>query len=801
MTIVRSLKAVMAASACLLPLQAMAQNTDSAGAQPPGNNWISIGGQYNSGGSDYLNRFTGPSSPGFYGLGDFHLGGRDAWDSGGTHYWSLDGKDLGFDSRSFIAKFGQQGTWGLLFSYDGIPYEDSSGYHSIWSSSGASAVPPGSIALNRWPSTAQFPAVTAINRPFVVNGTVLPAIFFPLPSSTTGASLEDYNIATRRDVFNGVGTFIWNDWTITGSIRHEHKTGYQANSLEIGGTVGLTGTGTGASKNGAPATGLSSGLGYFAQPIDYDTDRYDLTAAYGNERFQVQLGYMFSNFKDNMAEFNAQNPFALGAVGAGSFGGVTTGGANTTTAGITAPYALPPSNTAQQARLMVGYNFSPTTRVNANFAYGVQMQDASYILGTGDSGYNPIEPRSSFDGLVQTVFGNVALVAEPMPKLDVRLSYTIDNRDNQSPSNAYQVDTRSVGASTGDCAFSVGGVAGYCRNLPYSFEHQTFTAEAGYRILAHTKVTLNDTFETTYRNYADASFVTSNTITGKVRSQLVDDIFGSLSYSHQDRNANNYANGNTWNLLTNGGVNPDTPSAFLLFFEASRKHDEVKGTLDFSPIHSLNATLMAKFSNDVYPQSQNGLRSNYNFQIGPDVSWDVTPDLTVHGYYTYQQVYYEQASLYTTGTNFTTGTGYYVPWTNKTTDSVHTLGLTMDWRPIADVLKISFNYNFSYGDTAYALGDGMALIGAGQTTQSTPAALTMQSLPDITSMLNLISIRGEYTFRPNWTVIFGYAYERFTYNDFMNGTSSTQYANALLPGTLNPNEAIQVVGVGMRVRF
>ena len=302
-----------------------------------------------------------------------------------------------------------------------------------------------------------------------------------------------------------------------------------------------------------------------------------------------------------------------------------------------------------------------------------------------------------------------------MPKMDVRLSYTIDNRDNQSPRNAYSVDTRSNTSTSanGDCT----ALTGLCLNLPYSFEHQTFTAEAGYRILPQTKVTLNDTFETTFRSYADASFVTSNTVTAKIRSQLTDNVFGSFSYSHQDRVANNYANDNTWSLL---GTTLTEPTGMLIYFEASRRHDELKGTLDVSPTHNMTASLMAKFSNDVYPGDQYGLRNNHNFSIGPDVSWDITPAIISHAYYTYQQIYYDQANLYVSGTNYSaTGTGYYVPWTANTTDSVQTFGLTTDWQAIKDVLKFSFDYNLSYGDTAYALGDGMALIGGGITSPTT----------------------------------------------------------------------------------
>jgi opacity protein-like surface antigen len=322
-------------------------------------------------------------------------------------------------------------------------------------------------------------------------------------------------------------------------------------------------------------------------------------------------------------------------------------------------------------------------------------------------------------------------------------------------------------------------------------------------------VSLNDTVESIRRSYADVSLVTQNTTTLKVRSRIGDDLFNALSFSHQERTANSYVNGNTWALLTNGGVNADLTPSFMVYSEASRRHDDVKETIDWSPLRSLNVSLIGKFARDTYPQSQNGLRNNMNASIGPDVSWDVSPNLSAHAYYTYQKIYYETGDVYyssgTPSTICTTGyagcNGYTIPYNQQTNDYVHAAGVTIDWKAIPDVLKFAFNYTFSYGDTAYAIGDGMAVIGTGLTSQSTVAQVAqLQALPDIKSMLNMVSIRGEYTFRPNWTVIFGYAYERFTYKDFMN-VSSTQYANAIFPGTLNPNDSVHVVGAGLRVRF
>jgi len=95
----------------------------------------------------------------------------------------------------------------------------------------------------------------------------------------------------------------------------------------------------------------------------------------------------------------------------------------------------------------------------------------------------------------------------------------------------------------------------------------------------------------------------------------------------------------------------------------------------------------------------------------------------------------------------------------------------------------------------------MALVGGAITNPATIAGFNFQPLPDVTSMLNMNQITGQYKFRPNITVIFGYAYEKFDYADLMNTAGVTQYGDAILPYTLTPNAAAQVVGAEVRVRF
>ena len=146
MTRTSSLRTAFIVTVCLVPLHAFAQAQGSSAnatgspvttTDQPSGNWVTIGGQYNSNGSYYLNRFNGNTHPGFYGIGDFHVGQRDAWDSGGTFFWNADGSNMGFDDRSFDANIGQQGRWALGFSYDGIPYAAQSNVPSVWQRNGA----------------------------------------------------------------------------------------------------------------------------------------------------------------------------------------------------------------------------------------------------------------------------------------------------------------------------------------------------------------------------------------------------------------------------------------------------------------------------------------------------------------------------------------------------------------------------------------------------------------------------------------------------------------------------------------
>jgi hypothetical protein len=183
----------------------------------------------------------------------------------------------------------------------------------------------------------------------------------------------------------------------------------------------------------------------------------------------------------------------------------------------------------------------------------------------------------------------------------------------------------------------------------------------------------------------------------------------------------------------------------------------------------------------------------------PGQLWKPHADFSAHAYYTYQRINRDNASLYSSGNAATTG--FFVPYTEKTKDSTQTLGVSADWAAIPDKLHLTLDYNLSYGDTAYVLGDGGALIGNAIASQITLAALNFQPMPNVKTTLNTVRLKGDYTLSSNMVLSLGYAYERFTYQDPMQSNATTQYADLMLPGTYTPNAAIHVVSTGIRFKF
>jgi MtrB/PioB family decaheme-associated outer membrane protein len=768
----RSLTALAAAGLAMLPLAALADDfeVEQTPAAPPPvyNNEVRIGLGWQSQDTPVLGRFTGLADKGLSGIAGFRIDYRDAWNSGGTTYYHAEGDNLGLTSRSINAEVGQQGIWGLYFNYDEIPYYQSDTYRGIYTGSNGVMIggaAPGSITN----VTTQAPNLLSPASPGVV-----------------------------RNIFVFGGKYQWQDWTISSSIKHEHKEGDQENSLAWIGTPSVV-TGNGNI--------TSSALSYFLQPINYDTDRFDINAVYGNtSRMQLLFGYTYNAFTDNNATWAGYNPFGFTSSVTPTSGSAANLAASSN---VRASYTLPPSNSAQQVKAQFGYNLTPTTRINANLQYGLMQQNATYTPSTGNANFTPIgPPSSSFDGMIETFFGNFAITAHPLANLDVRAAYTLDDRQNLSSREGFRQYIND--AYTANPSILM--------NLPSSYTANKGNLEVGYRILPKTRLTVDYTYDTIHRTYSNTNDTTDSQVAATIRSAVLDDVTTSLRYLHQDRWAGEYNPGAAFALL---GL-PTTRDyyGFYDYYLASRRRDEMKATVDYAPgpespflrLPGLTISMQGKFDYDYYPTSALGLKSNNNISIGPDISYEPSDEWSFHAFYTYQQLFFNTNSLVTnavcngTGTTLTPGPGCTSngTWNQKTDDQTNTFGATVEWRPIPDKLKFVLDYSLSYGNTSYTFADGGIYSFPTSATNPTPVAtsgLYIQALPSTSGVLNSISLKAEYKFRPNISVIGGYAFERFTYKDYAYGVGATQFSNAIFTGDAKPNYSVSVVGVALAMRW
>lgn len=722
---------------------------------PTYDNEIDVGGAYVSDKSARFGRYTGLNEQGPYGIGSFTLRGRDEWNSGGTRYWDFEGTNLGLDSRSISGAYGDQGLWGAKFSYDGIPYFSSDSFKSIYDDSHSGSL------NGAQPSSALW-----------------------YQSGSLAGFLSSREVKTQRDSFAGKAFYQGlTDWTFTGMVRHEHKDGSIEQSM-------IFGTGKNAVVQGSTPASSSGEIVAFRQPVDYDTDQYDITALYSGKQLQGQFTYTYSQFTDNLNSYNAIDPFRSA---------VNDGGAAANNLGPNVPplpliqgaYSLPPSNSAHQVKGQLGYNIAPDTRLYANFTYGLMLQNDSYPQDTYNSfiiNQGLINHPNSLDGAVQDFFGNLTFTSRPLDDLDVRLSYTIDKHDNLTDPQRIQsfyVDSFRTYANEIGANAALG-----VPNFIYATDIQTARAEAGYRILPQTKLTLGYTFKDTTRKASEVDHNSEHTVSGRVNSYLFSGMNGMVSFDHSIRQANPYNENVPWTYIGYGGT--ENRMGEMAFHEAARIRDDLKGRLSLPPWDQVQVDLTGRWVRENYPHSLFGLNNDYSIMGGPDISYTPTKDITASVYYTYQMIFRDLRGGYT-------ASGQPELWRERTDDRLHTVGLRGDWQA-TDKLKIGTGFDMSYGNVSYNVGDQLT---AAQTPVLANQNYVIQPLPDVVANLYSFSLTGEYQVVPQASVWAGYTFERFSLNDFGINASGNplQYGNAFLSGENSPSYGIHMISTGVRYRF
>lgn len=339
--------------------------------------WVEFGLGTVSDDSFRFGRHTGLERKGGFGVLDFDLHRRGAWDSDSAEYWRISGSDLGLRSRELGIEYGVQGRYRLSFDYDEIPtHRSDSGQTPFLGAGGAVLdLPHGWVAG----------AITTGMR--------------ALPGS-----LNELRIEHLRQRFElGFESTLNERWEFATHYRRQSKDGTKTVGAWINGAVILP------------------------EPTNYRDDQMDVVLRYRDGPKQWQVGYHLSSFKNDHDALLWRNPYAGPAsigfpAGYGSLG-------------------LPPDNQFHQFSVGAGYDFSPVTRFSADLALGRMTQDETFQPYTVNpvlaaSITQPL-PRASFDGRIDSTVLNLRLASRPSQQFRWNASFRLDDRDNRSPRDEY----------------------------------------------------------------------------------------------------------------------------------------------------------------------------------------------------------------------------------------------------------------------------------------------------------------------------------------------------------------------------
>lgn len=713
--IVRTLQAGGLAILCAMGMgEARADDfdIDEAPAQSPAKKpvpvneaGVEVGGQF--GGSAAYNRFGGIPESGIFGGGWFHLQQRETAEGAGTFYLKADGDNVDFRGNalppdaSASVRMGQQGQWDLRFSYDGIPFRQSDNYHSLFNSSGqlTTGLTAGSIST----AAAGIPRVNQF--------------------------LSTYEVGTRRDRSDGSFSYAGlEDWKFTTKLEHEHKHGTKANSVMFM---------------------SNSTFASILEPVNYDTDRFRLTAAYTTRPLQAQFSYIYSSFSNNDAEWVGSDPFT----------GTTHAGYNGTR------YSLPPSNSEHRWKAQSGVNLTETTRLATNLSYGLQIQDESFTARHYER--SPLLGQSSAQTMIQTLYGNVSLTARPIRDVSLRAAYTADDRDNMSEfywqSPPYRAD--------GTAAFN--GNGGIKFNPAYSFFNQKGELEATWRVARALRLTADYAYRNDQRDYSVTNRNEENTYGTRLAANLTDATTGTLGYARSVRDAQVYLGNRGWNVM---GRTVTAESGLVMYNYAARERDEVKANLTtaFDGGTVLGAT--ARWIEDRFPKALYGVTNNHILSLGGDASFPVAPGMTGHLFYTYMENFTGmKANASATGTL----------WTLHNTDGTHALGGGLEWKPDSN-WKFTLDNVLTVGTTSFEEGSQW------RGTGTASAANTATNLPDARSLLNTLKAGGEVQVSDGLFLGLTGLWEVYRSKDYLNAQLAASTANAstatvVLAGEGNPS--------------
>ncbi|MFQ5587828.1 MAG: MtrB/PioB family decaheme-associated outer membrane protein [Nitrospiria bacterium] len=496
--------------------------------------------------------------------------------------------------------------------------------------------------------------------------------------------------------------------------------------------------------------GLRLGSGNFLsfstvlpEPLNLTTDEIEASLRYTTDQGQLRLAYYGSFFNNNERSLSWDNPFT--PLSAGSNRG---------------QLALPPDNQAHRIALSGGYQLTGKTRVSGSISAGQMSQDETFIPATVNSNIAPGPlPGTSPDAKVKTTRIHFNLFSMPTRKLNVRLNYTFNDRDNKTPRKTFNV----VESDT--------FVSGPRTNRPYSYRKQDLDLKSAYRLRSNLKLSGGASLDRVKRDFQERPQTDEATLWFKLKaSDKSGRGFGSLKISHADRNGNRYALPDELKTVEN--------PLLRKYNLADRKRNLVTVHIAATPMDWVTLGFTTEITTDNYNKSAVGLTDSSQRHLAVDLSFALPRNIRL-----YTLLSREQISSRQNGSQ-----GFGLPdWFAENRDVVNTAGAGLFIPRLLNRCDLGFDFN-------YAASNGQNKV--------TQAGGTTESFPNLKNRLTHMKLYLNYRYNPRIHINTFYQYEKQRQNDWTHdGVAVDTVANALVSGVSSPNYEAYLTGLSLRYFF
>lgn len=504
-------------------------------------------------------------------------------------------------------------------------------------------------------------------------------------------------------------------------------------------------------KKGTRQAGFGSAGLFSVEPIDSTIRQFEAILRYTGKELQLSGGYNASWYDNDISLIRQQ------------LNGITGGSAQF--AALT-PISAALSNQAQQIFLDGDYAFNPTTHGTFKLAYGRATQNErlpTFDLAAPNDRYWNAPDR--LNGRIDTTLVQLGLTARPMPKLSLTASLRYNDVKDKTPVVPF-VGTNPAGAAT-------------VWNTPHSYTTTVGKLEASYRLPENFKLTGGVDYSTQDRSYPTIGTrivpfraeVNETTYRVALRRSLADELNGTISFLHSDRDGSSYVAANGALPFSNQ-INP--------IHITDRKRNKLRFALDWAPLSQLDVQFRMDESRDRYPDEgrRYGLKDGSATLYAVDASYALSDDWKLSAWY---------SNDVTKAREVTARAPYGSPLDavkeSRLKDVGDSLGVNLRGMVSA---KLQLGLALDWYQTLSSYPQSQALVGA---ALAYPAG-SVGPLPDVKTSMLRFKLDGKYELDKVSSLGFDFIHERWRSNDwtwnYANGSPFAYFSGVIACATCAP---------------